>query len=88
MSTSTSGFILSFVLLFFVYHPYAKPYQIATNPDDILAAAGVTHNMPLVIRSALYHTLDPYHFWLAVTTLLSVIALFLLYRMLPRRRSA
>ncbi len=86
----------SFALLFFTYHPYARAYksyltstgQVPANPEDIVIAAGVTHMLPWSAQTTLNENLDAYHFWFALTALLSVLGLFLLYRMLPRRRTA
>ena len=86
----------SFVLLFFANHPYAQAYkayltsasQMPANPEDIVIAASVAHLLPWSVQTTLNETFDAYHFWLAIIALLSVLGLFLLYRMLPRRRPA
>lgn len=83
---------LSFALLFFVYHPYARfystPEAINGNLEYVSNAVGVTHSLPRTVGVFLYEkilTYRSYYLWLTCTALLSTLALFLLYRMLRRR---
>ncbi len=83
---------LSFALLFFVYHPYARFYSTSEltngNPEVVFSVVGVTHSFPRTVGAFLYERIlvyRSYYLWLACTALLSTLALFLVYRMLRRR---
>ncbi len=83
--------VLSFALLFFAYHPYAHPFESGTTQEQMLAAAGVAHTLPRKLGQFVFNVFyinRRYYFWVGLTSALSLITLFLLYRMaLKKRRS-
>lgn len=79
----------SFALLFFAYHPYSHPLQNAANMEDMMAAANVAHALPRTVWifvSDTFYIRSHYYFWVGLTSALSLIALFLLYRMTMKKR--
>lgn len=83
--------VLSFALLFFAYRPYAHPFQNAASRDNLIAAATVTHQLPQTVGLFVFDSFfvhGRYYFWVGLTSALSLITLFLLYRMaLKKHRS-
>jgi hypothetical protein len=78
---------LSFALLFYAYHPYAHPFQNAATPEDMMAAAGVAHTLPMTARFLVLRLEieSGVYFWTAFTVVLCLLAAFLLVRMVARR---
>lgn len=80
--------VLSFVLLFFAYRPYAHPFQDAASPEDLFNAATVAHQLPRTVGLFVFDSFyihGRYYFWVGLTGILSLVLLFLVYRMVPRR---
>lgn len=83
------------VTLFFAYHP-SLVYQSylergdqlpnAEAMESFLSAAMVAHMWPETIEQTIRPPQGTYVLWLSATVLLSMLAAFLIYRMLPRRR--
>lgn len=81
--------VLSFVLLFFAYRPYAHPLQKVQSREDLIAATRAAFELPRAVWLVLFDTIythGRYYFWVGLTSALSLIALFLLYRMTMKKR--
>lgn len=81
--------VLSFALLFFAYRPYAHPFENAPSRQDLWAAAAVPHVLPRSVGVAdfdFFYIHGRYYFWVGLTSALSLIALFLLYRITMKKR--
>lgn len=80
--------LTSLLLLYITYHPYAQTCasflnggRTAPDIETFMTAAIV----PDVVPDFVSFIFDPYPQWSAVTTALSILLIYFLYRMLPRR---
>ena len=82
---------------FFAYHPYMQTYWTYLDPrgplpdaesmEGLMGAAVVGRELSPWVDKALRGPYATYDLWLSATVLLSALAAFFIYRMLPRRRA-